>query len=53
MKRKSNIIILTFIAAALFMSGCGYDKERYPGGVVKAVSYTHLDVYKRQFLFCR
>ena len=39
MKRKSNIIILTFIAAALFMSGCGYDKERYPGGVVKVYNW--------------
>lgn len=40
MKRKNSIIMLTFIAAAaLFMSGCGYDKERYPGGVVKVYNW--------------
>ena len=44
MKRKSNIIILTFIAAALFMSGCGYDKERYPGGVVKVYNWGNISM---------
>ena len=48
---KRDIILFLMIGLICMIAGCYEDKGSYDYKEVNAVSYTHLDVYKRQGLY--
>ena len=49
-KGVQSVLFSVLVGALLLCAGCGKSGDIYTAGVYTAVSYTHLDVYKRQLV---